>query len=93
MQAPAATAPSSVLAAAADAVMNTKTYNAPSFLAWKGQLEPALAAGVPRDKLGAGLGCWVESGAVPPWNLSPTSAAERVCELMNQSFQEIDMFR
>ena len=71
---------------------------------WLKQLAPAIADGVPRKSLGAGLGCWVEHTAanasarrklqpVPAWSLSPESATQRICALMNHSVQEIDMFR
>jgi hypothetical protein len=54
-------------------------------------LTPALAPGIPRSKIGAGLGVWNGSD-VQPWDLSAKSAEERICALMNHSFTELDMF-
>ena len=53
-------------------------------------LQPALS--LPRSVLGAGLGCWIDSRTNNTWSITPQSAIERVCMLMNQSVTEIDMF-
>jgi hypothetical protein len=37
-------------------------------------------------------GCWIDSRTNGTWNLTPQSAVDRVCLLMNQSVEEIDMF-
>jgi hypothetical protein len=55
------------------------------------QLAPALKT-VSLDTLGVGLGCWVDPSLNQTWNLTPESAEERVCKLMNESVQEIAMF-
>ena len=81
------------LAPAVDRIMNMGTYNAGSYLTWLSHLTPALASGVPRDKLGAGLGCWVDSKTNNTWSTTSESAELRVCALMNASVPEIDMFR
>ena len=81
------------LAGSVDRLMNMKTYNAGSYSGWLSQLSPALDAGVPRDKLGAGLGCWVDSTTNNTWSTTAESAELRVCALMNASVPEIDMFR
>ena len=39
-----------------------------------------------------GLGCWIDSRTNNTWAVTPESAADRVCALMNHSVQEIDMF-
>lgn len=97
----------SLLANGADLLMNMATYNAPSYNAWLSQLGPSVDdSSFPRTKLGAGLGCWIEhrhghdhapatagKQPVPAWSLTPKSAEQRVCELMNRSVLEIDMFR
>eukprot|EP01051_Picozoa_sp_SAG22_P015228 SAG22_NODE_1962_length_3242_cov_2.053452_2_plen_442_part_00 len=73
-------------------LMNMRTYNAPDYTTWaRSALSPALAQ-IPLSKLGAGLGCWVDSRTKGTWNLKPESATDRVCLLMNQSIPEIDMF-
>ena len=83
----------SELAKGADLFMNMETYNAGSYEEWLQYLGPAVTdPSIPRSKLGAGLGCWIES-TVPAWSLTPQSAQQRVCELMNRSVVEIDMFR
>ena len=72
-------------------LMNMRTYNAVDFSAWwYSALVPALV--VPRQVLGAGLGCWIDSRTNGTWNILPESAKDRVCALANQSIQEIDMF-
>jgi outer membrane protein assembly factor BamB len=73
-------------------IMNMATYDSTDFKTWyEHGLTPALAEGIPRGKIGAGLGVWNDS-RVQPWNLSPKSAEERICALMNHSFQELDLF-
>ena len=68
-------------------------YNAPDFASWyQGALANALAPDIPRDKIGAGLGVWNASDLQHTWNLTPKSAEERICALMNHSFLELDMF-
>ena len=83
----------SLLAHAADKVMHMATYNSNSYPAWLAALAPAVAPGVPRGRVGAGLGCFVNAQLNNTWSLTPESAALRVCALMNYSFTEIDMFR
>lgn len=39
-------------------IMNMDTYFAPDFAGWYQQLLPTLAEGIPRDKVGAGLGIY-----------------------------------
>lgn len=73
-------------------LMNMRTYNSGDFSGWANTaLMPALND-VPLDVLGVGLGCWVDSRTNGTWNVQPVSAKDRVCLLMNQSVQEIDMF-
>jgi hypothetical protein len=68
-------------------IMNMGTYDSTDFKTWyEHGLAPALAAGIPRDTIGAGIGVWNDS-RVQPWNLSPKSAEERICTLMNHLFQ------
>lgn len=81
-------------------IMNMDTYWGTDFEDWYDRaLRPALADGIPRNKIGAGLGlynCTTSSGCTsephPPWNLTPQSAKDRICALMNHSFTELDMF-
>jgi len=90
------------LAEGADRFMNMDTYNADSYEHWLNQFKPAIAPGVPRAKLGAGLGCWYQKKArgrgrrrlqpVPAWSTTKKSAEQRVCAFMNHSVVEIDMF-
>jgi hypothetical protein len=48
-----------------DRIMNMATYNAPDFASWyQTALVPALGTGIPRSKLGAGLGVWNDSRTV-----------------------------
>jgi hypothetical protein len=63
----------------ADVFMNMRTYNAASYVSWLEQLAPALAPGVPRASLGAGLGCWVEhaSTAASARSQGPGAAGRR----------------
>eukprot|EP01047_Picozoa_sp_COSAG01_P031633 COSAG01_NODE_2252_length_8074_cov_37.778809_9_plen_310_part_00 len=63
----------------ADVFMNMRTYNAASYASWLEQLAPALAPGVPRASLGAGLGCWVEhaSTAASARSQGPGAAGRR----------------
>jgi hypothetical protein len=71
-------------------IMNMATYNAADFASWySSALTPALAQAIPRDKIGAGLGVWNDSKLAHTWNLTPESAEERICALMNHSFSEI----
>jgi hypothetical protein len=73
-------------------LMNMRTYNSGDFSGWaNAALMPALAD-IPLGVLGVGLGCWVDSRTNGTWNVEPASAKDRVCLLMNQSVQEIDMF-
>ena len=68
------------------------TYNSADYYEWATvQLAPALKT-VSLEVLGVGLGCWVDSSLNQTWNLSPESAEERVCKLMNESVQEVAMF-
>jgi hypothetical protein len=81
------------LAKGADVFMNMDTYNSASYTDWLRALGPAIAPGVPRGQLGAGLGCWIEHEhdrkndrmhnrrlqPVPAWSLSPKSAQQRIC--------------
>ena len=39
-------------------IMNMDTYFAPDFASWYQQLLPTLAEGIPRDKVGVGLGIY-----------------------------------
>eukprot|EP00039_Didymoeca_costata_P014603 m.237650 g.237650 ORF g.237650 m.237650 type:complete len:435 (+) comp16057_c0_seq35:117-1421(+) len=74
-----------------DRIMNMGTYNSKSFEGWYYSLmTPALE--VPRNKLGAGLGCWIDYRTNNTWAVTAISAEQRICVLMNQSVQEIDMF-
>jgi hypothetical protein len=83
----------SLLAAASDRALNMGSYNGGSYRGWLQALAPALAAGVDRSRMGAGLGCYVDAATNNTWATTPESAAQRVCVLMNASFGEIDMFR
>ena len=59
--------------------------NAADYTTWdREQLSPALAQ-IPLTKLGAGLGCWIDSRTKGTWNVKPQSAIDRVCLLMNKS--------
>ena len=42
--------------------------------------------------IGAGLGCWIDDRTNGTWSVTSKSAKDRICMLMNHSFQEIDMF-
>lgn len=78
-------------AATVGRLMNMRTYNAPDYDSWYEEaLVPALE--VPRDILGVGLGCWIDSRTNGTWNVLAESARDRVCLLMNRSVEEIDMF-
>ena len=73
-------------------VMNMGTYNAHSYEEWVySNLAPALDAHQ-TEKIGAGLGCWIDQRTNGTWSVTSESAKERICMLMNHSFQEIDMF-
>lgn len=91
------------LASGADLFMNMDTYNSDSWEHWLNAFKPAVAPGVPRAKLGAGLGCWYQkhsgeaSGGrrlqkVPAWSTTEKSAEQRICAFMNHSVVEVDMF-
>ena len=92
------------LASGADVFMNMDTYNSDSYEHWLDAFKPAVAPGVPRAQLGAGLGCWYQQpgeGAsdgrrqlqpVPAWSVTEESAEQRICAFMNHSVVEIDMF-
>ena len=83
---------SAVAGSGVSRVYTMYTYNAADYFEWSSvQLAPALAT-VPLDTLGVGLGCWVDSSLNSTWNLTPESAEDRVCKLMNESVQEIAMF-
>ena len=84
----------SLLAASgADRIMDMRTYNAPDAASWYwSDLLPALAADPSRSRVAVGLGCWNDSRTDGTWNLTPESAEQRVCMLMNESVNEIDMF-
>ena len=74
-------------------IMNMGTYHSPDFASWyQTELMPALDPAIPRSKIGAGLGVWNDTRTAHTWNLTPKSAEERICALMNHSFQELDMF-
>ena len=74
-----------------DKIMNMATYNAADFASWyQSALTPALA--IPKDRIGAGLGVWNDSTLAHTWNLTPESAEQRICALMNHSFMELDLF-
>jgi hypothetical protein len=71
-------------------VMNMGTYNAGNYQQWMSMLAPALD--VPRESLGVGLGCWVDSKTNGTWSTEAASAEARICALMNASVTELDMF-
>ena len=74
-------------------IMNMGTYNSPGFASWyQTELTPALNPAIPKARIGAGLGVWNDSRTAHTWNLTPKSAEDRICALMNHSFQELDMF-
>merc|ERR1712217_461783 len=52
-----------------------------------------MAASLPHEQVGVGLGCWVNSQTNGTWAVTAESAEQRVCSIMNNSFAEIDMFR
>ena len=63
--------------------------NAADYTTWdREQLGPALAQ-IPLSKLGAGLGCWIDSRTKGTWNVKPQSAIDRVCLLMNKSVRSL----
>ena len=72
-------------------MMDMGTYNAADYSTWAHMLDYALKL-IPIRKLGAGLGCWIDSRTKGTWNVKPQSAIDRVCLLMNKSVDEIDMF-
>eukprot|EP00041_Stephanoeca_diplocostata_P012180 m.203377 g.203377 ORF g.203377 m.203377 type:complete len:378 (-) comp18846_c0_seq2:816-1949(-) len=73
-------------------LMNMRTYNAGNFGAWYySALTPALEK-IPLDRLGVGLGCWIDSRTNNTWNITPESASQRICALLNASVQEVDIF-
>jgi hypothetical protein len=83
---------SAVADSGVDRIYTMYTYNSADYYEWATvQLAPALKT-VSLDTLGVGLGCWVDPSLNKTWNLSPISAEERVCKLMNESVQEIAMF-
>jgi len=82
----------SLLADAADKALNMGTYNAGSYAAWLQQLQPAVEPSVDVGRLGMGLGCWNDS-RTQGWSTTAESAEQRICQLMNRSLTELDMFR
>ena len=79
----------SLLASAADAVMDMRTYNGVSERAWYEEAAPALGI----SGVNIGLGCWNDSRTEHTWALTSESAKQRVCYLLNHSVSEVDMFR
>ena len=79
----------SLLASAADAVMDMRTYNGVSERAWYEEAAPALGI----SGVNIGLGCWNDSRTENTWALTSQSAEQRICYLLNHSVPEIDMFR
>lgn len=83
---------SAVAGSGVDRIYTMYTYNSADYYEWATvQLAPALQT-VSLNTLGVGLGCWDDPSLNQTWNLSPESAEERVCKLMNESVQEIAMF-
>lgn len=80
------------IAASVDRINYMTTYNAASLEQWEGYFVEAFNP-TPIDKLGVGLGCWIDSQTNNTWSTTPESAEERMCRLMNASVVEIDMFR
>lgn len=72
-------------------LMNMGTYNAHSYASWYSSFAAAQST-VPQEMLGVGLGCWIDSRTNNTWSITPQSADDRVCLLMNTSVAEIDMF-
>eukprot|EP00038_Savillea_parva_P011118 m.195216 g.195216 ORF g.195216 m.195216 type:complete len:454 (-) comp19427_c0_seq1:180-1541(-) len=71
-------------------IMNMATYNADGLRSWLYALQNALTS--PLATLGVGMGCWIDSRTNNTWSITPQSAVDRVCALMNASVTEIDMF-
>lgn len=71
-------------------IMNMATYNAGNFGEWASALGYALEA--PLHNLGVGLGVYTSSETAHSWNTNASSAADRICALMNHSVTEIDVF-
>ena len=79
-----------LLAAAADTVMDMRTYNGGSLRGWLVEAAPALAVS---HGVGIGLGVWNDSRTAHTWALTSESAEQRICILLNQSVRELDLFR
>lgn len=71
-------------------IMNMATYNAGDYDEWVSALDYALEA--PLDHLGVGLGVFTNTETAHSWNTNASSAADRICALMNRSVSEIDIF-
>ena len=68
-------------------IMNMGTYNAGSYDLWVSALDYSFEA--PLHNLGVGLGVYTKT---PSWNTNASSAADRICALLNHSVSEIDIF-
>jgi hypothetical protein len=71
-------------------IMNMATYNAGNYDEWVSALGYALQA--PLQNLGVGLGVYTNTNTAHSWNTNASSAAERICALMNHSVNEVDIF-
>jgi hypothetical protein len=71
-------------------IMNMATYNAGNYDEWMSALGYALQA--PLHNLGVGLGVYQNAETKHSWNTNASSAADRICALMNHSVSEIDIF-
>lgn len=81
-----------LLATAVDRVLNMRTYHGSSWGQWLDIYTPFIES-APRDSLGVGLACYVNDKTNGTWEVLAESAEQRVCQLMNDSVVEVDMFR
>jgi hypothetical protein len=84
------------LAKGFDRVMDMVTYNSASLTSWLGPLH-RFTTTVPTLAQSVGLGAWISSvtnatSAPEHWSITPASATERICHIMNASVPEVSVY-
>jgi len=80
-----------LLASVSDKVMDMGTYSAGSYFEWWSYYKNLMSSQTPLNNLGVGLGCGPDFVG-DKWAVTAESVAQRICNLMNDSVVEIDMF-
>jgi len=76
-----------------DRVMDMSTYNGFAYDEWLVFYRDIVKESMPLEKVGIGLGCWIDDQTKGTWAVTPKSAQQRIEIMLQDNVTQVGMFR